>query len=74
MNNAATTTETIRALFVFGAALVGYFIPWLIAVTRSHRNSNAIFALNLLLGWTLIGWVAAIVWALTNQTAQPKSP
>jgi Superinfection immunity protein len=26
----------------------------------------AICALNLLLGWTVIGWIAALVWALTN--------
>lgn len=53
------------ALIAF--AVVGiYFLPGLIAVTRDHRQMVAIFALNLLLGWTLIGWVAALVWALTR--------
>ena len=41
-----------------------YFIPTLIAVTRHKRNAGAIFALNLFLGWTLLGWVGALVWAL----------
>jgi len=51
-------------LVVLGAAV--YFLPSLIATGRRHRQSNAIFALNLLAGWTFIGWVAAIVWALMN--------
>jgi hypothetical protein len=32
----------------------------------------AIFALNLLLGWTLLGWFAALVWSLTAVQAQAK--
>jgi hypothetical protein len=44
----------------YGAML--YFIPTWIAWKK--RNLAAIFALNLLLGWTFIGWVVALVWAL----------
>lgn len=43
-----------------------YFLPALIAGVRSKRDVVAIFALNLLLGWTVVGWVAALVWALTS--------
>lgn len=43
---------------------LGYFLPAMIAWTNSRRNTSAIFAFNLFLGWTLIGWVAALVWAL----------
>jgi hypothetical protein len=52
------------------AVLVLYFLPWLVAATRGHNNSMAIFMLNLFLGWTFLGWVAALVWALTNSSAQ----
>lgn len=48
-----------------------YMAPWFIALVRGHRNTVAIFALNLLLGWTLIGWVGALVWALMNQDPAP---
>jgi hypothetical protein len=34
-------------------------------VGRKKRNFNAIFVLNLLLGWTVLGWVIALVWACT---------
>lgn len=57
--------------FVIAAvAVVLYFVPLLVATTRNHVNMLAIGVLNLLLGWTLIGWVAALVWACTAQ--KPK--
>lgn len=43
-----------------------YFLPSLVATMKKKRNSGAIFAVNLFLGWTVIGWIVAIVWALTN--------
>jgi hypothetical protein len=42
-----------------------YLLPGIIAALRRHRNANAIGVLNLLLGWTLLGWIAAFVWSLT---------
>lgn len=45
---------------------VCYFIPAMIAGVRGHRNTIAIFAFNLFLGWSFIGWVFAFVWALTS--------
>lgn len=40
-----------------------YFLPFYIASFRNHENSVAIFILNSFLGWTLLGWVASLVWA-----------
>jgi hypothetical protein len=51
-------------------AAVLYFLPAVIAWCRGHHNRGAIFALNLLLGWTFVGWVAALVWSLTAVQAQ----
>jgi hypothetical protein len=42
-----------------------YLTPYFVARSRDKKNSTAIFALNVLLGWTLIGWVISLVWALT---------
>ena len=42
-----------------------YLLPFAVAFQRSHKHTQAIFALNLLLGWSFIGWVVALVWALT---------
>jgi hypothetical protein len=40
-----------------------YFFPWINSLCRKHPNSTAILLLNLFLGWTLIGWVGALVWS-----------
>jgi ABC-type transport system involved in cytochrome c biogenesis permease component len=52
-------------LILLGLIVLVYFIPMYVAYYRGHPNAMAIFALNLLLGWTFIGWVIALVWALT---------
>ena len=46
-----------------------YFLPMLVAVARSHCDARAITLLNMVLGWTLVGWVVALVWAATNPKA-----
>lgn len=48
-------------LLIGGVVL--YFLPAIIAESRRHHNKGAIIVLNLLLGWTFVGWVAALVWA-----------
>jgi hypothetical protein len=42
-----------------------YFVPSLIAWSRKHRSLSAIIALNILLGWTGLGWIGAFVWSLS---------
>jgi uncharacterized membrane protein YhaH (DUF805 family) len=46
--------------------LACYFLPAIVAAGRRHHNAGAIFFLDLLLGWTVVGWIAAFIWALTN--------
>lgn len=43
-----------------------YFIPAIIAGIVDHKNTGAIMMLNALLGWTGLGWIVAIVWAVTK--------
>jgi len=50
----------------FGFGFVMYFLPSVIALVRSKRDTVAIVLLNFFLGWTLIGWVVALVWAVKN--------
>ena len=47
---------------IFVLALM--FLPTIIAVNRHHQSTLGIFFLNLLLGWTVIGWFCALFWAL----------
>jgi len=45
-----------------------YFLPSIVGFEK--RNRNAIFILNLLLGWTVIGWIIALVWASTKDAGK----
>jgi len=48
----------------FGLSFVMYFLPSILAFARNKRDTAAILLLNLFLGWTMIGWVVALVWAV----------
>jgi energy-coupling factor transporter transmembrane protein EcfT len=67
---------TMAILFVPGGPfllLVAglYLIPSMIAAKRGLQNVWSIFGLNLLLGWTLVGWVTALCWVVAG-TAQVR--
>lgn len=55
----------IATIVFFPTAIALYFYPTICAAGE-HPKVTAIFALNLLTGWTFIGWVAAFVWALNK--------
>jgi hypothetical protein len=59
--------------------LIGlYFLPTLIASGRHLPERTAIALLNLFLGWTCIGWIIALIWAVTAPApyyyVQPPNP
>ncbi len=53
-------------IILFILSLLFYFLPTIIALIRGHKNALAIFLLNFLLGFTLIGWVVSLVWSVKN--------
>jgi Superinfection immunity protein len=56
-------------LVIILICVVGFFIhflPVFIAGSRHAQNFWWIFLINLFLGWTFIGWVAALIWACTD--------
>jgi len=58
------------SFFIFSAAL--YALPTLEAWLRKHRNLSSIAAINILLGWTFLGWVVAYVWSLVKKDDSKK--
>ena len=63
----------ILAVPIAFAAVVAYFWPAVIARRRNHPNFGPIFVVNLLLGWTLVGWVIALAWALATMPIAPPA-
>lgn len=43
-----------------------YLIPTFVAILRQKKDVLAITLLNVLAGWTLLGWIGALVWAVKN--------
>ena len=42
---------------------LGYMLPWAIAATRGKSNQAAVGLISFFLGWSVIGWIAAMVMA-----------
>ena len=57
----------MEALIVVVITLAIYLLPTWIALSRHKRNTASIAVLNVFLGWTAIGWVVALIWAVAHE-------
>lgn len=57
--------------WLIGAAL--YFIPTFVAFGRDKSSKGMIFILNIVLGWTLLGWIFLLIWAFSVDSEQLRS-
>jgi hypothetical protein len=65
-----TLVNAITIAVVACMAWAMYFLPALLAFQSRHTKDNAIFWIDLLLGWTLFGWFVAFFWVMRgNDTA-----
>jgi predicted membrane protein len=58
------------ALFIIFLLCLGfffYFIPTFVARSRGHKDLGAIFFINLFIGWTLLGWLICLIWAMSGE-------
>ena len=59
-----TVTKVVSVVVALLTA--GYMLPWAIAAVRDVPHW-LVFWVNLLLGWTIIGWIVALVLSLRTQ-------
>ena len=59
-------TVTKIVSIVVAVLTAGYMLLWCIAAVRDVPHWG-VFWLNLLLGWTIVGWIIALVLALRAQ-------
>ena len=59
-----TTTKVVAVVVAILTA--GYMLPWAIAAVRNVPHWS-VFWVNLLLGWTIVGWIIALVMSLQTQ-------
>ncbi len=60
--------ESVIILIVLAVLIIPYFIPAIIA--RKKTNFTSILLLNIFFGWTFVGWVGALIWAITDKTPE----
>lgn len=71
IKSASSNTIAIIIACVFGFIL--YIIPMFIALKRKHPQRFPIGCLNIFLGWTFLGWVICLVWALSNTKTEVQN-
>jgi len=59
-----TITKVVAVIVAIATA--GYMAPWAVAAVRDVKHWG-VFWINLLLGWTIIGWIVALVMSLRAQ-------
>ena len=58
------TAQMLLGLVTIVVLIAIYLVPIGVAYWRDARRFTAIAATNLLLGWTIIGWIGALIWAM----------
>ena len=63
---AALLLYAAAELTIWALGVVIYFVPAMVAWYRRVPRRVGIFILNLFLGWTFLGWVGALIWAVVE--------
>lgn len=50
-----------------------YFLPSMIAAKREYKFKYQILILNTFLGWTIVAWVGALIWATLPQKEEERN-
>jgi cell division protein FtsW (lipid II flippase) len=59
-------TEILIAVILLILVGIVYFFPSLIVNAYHPEHEKEIKKLNLFFGWTIIGWILALVWAIID--------
>ena len=62
-----------KSLFILVVIASLYFLPAITANNRNHKDKKAILLLNVIFGWTALGWIVALVWSYTGAVSQKES-
>jgi hypothetical protein len=57
----------VMSSLLFPLVIGGYLLPTAIAAYRDHLDKTAICLVNVLLGWTVLGWVVALAWSCAGR-------
>lgn len=58
-------------VLVFGIMI--YLLPWVVANMRGRDGQTMILLLNILLGWTVLGWLVLLIIAFTGESGSARA-
>lgn len=68
---AGNPSESTVVAILSASLLVLYFVPSVLAFCLHHNKRKVILLVNLLTGWSLLGWAVAAVWSSTAVNSNP---
>jgi hypothetical protein len=66
MSVAAGIALGLIGIFLISCLIFFYFLPSYIASVRKHKHFKSILLVNILTGWTFLGWAAGLIWSFTD--------
>jgi hypothetical protein len=73
MESAVAASGVVQGLVVVLLCLFVYFLPSVIGFKRHVRARVQVLIVNLVLGWSLLGWFIALVWAFSPSVDQQSA-
>ena len=64
----------VRGWFISALLILFYLLPTWLAFDQGHRRRVTISVLNVLLGWTIIGWFGLLLWSMTRSRRDSQEP
>jgi hypothetical protein len=68
---AATMTDlqnTVGGAVCLLALVALHQLPWIVAINRRVASRGPLFAVNLFVGWTFLGWLVCMLWAALGRS------
>jgi len=62
----------IGSFIILIPVFIVYFLPTIVAVVDKRHSTGGVFLLNLFLGWTILGWIGALIWAVSSKMSEPE--
>jgi len=71
---AASSGAVVVFLFIAALGLAAYLAPGIVASVRHVPNAGSVWIINVLLGWTLVGWAIALAMACRSRYQAVMTP
>lgn len=73
-NGAGDTAGAVIAIAWITISTAAYFAPAIVALARHVPNTGSVIVIDVLLGWTIVGWIVALAMACRSKPPGYPAP